>query len=114
MAIEAHGQKILVRNEPDGVRFSFTLEGKISKQQIKVMPEKEPEIVFSDCEINLLRSFFNELQKYKVFEISDILRIIRQIPDTTENIINMKRQFSNVVFASNAELYDLLIKKILD
>ena len=114
MAIEAHGQKILVRNEPDGVRFSFTLEGKISKQQIKVMPEKEPEIVFSDCEINLLRSFFNELQKYKVFEISDILRIIRQIPDTTENIINMKKQFNNVVFASNAELYDLLIKKILD
>lgn len=108
MAVEAHGQKIYAQNETDGVLFSFTLEGKKTNDQQQIQREKEPCTKLSQDEINLLQPYFQELQNIEVFNISDIYRIINQIPDKSENIINIKKQIINAVFASNVELYNRL------
>jgi len=113
MAIEAHGQKISVRNEANGVRFSFTLEGEKSNPQKQTIPEKTTETALSHTEISILKPFFHELQNIEVFQISDIHRILNQIPDNTENIVNAKTQIRNAVFASNIELYNHLLRTII-
>lgn len=114
MAIEAHGQKIFAQNEPDGVLFYFTLESKISNQQkqIQLPKEVEPETILSQDEINLLHPFLMELQSLEVYQITDIRRTINKIPDETENIIHLKNQIKNSVYASNNELYNNLLNLV--
>ncbi len=109
MAVEAHGQTIFAQNEADGVLFSFSLEGEIANNQQQINREKEPDWNLSQDEINLLQPYFQELQNIEVSHISDIHRVINRIPDESGNIINIKKQISNAVFASNAELYNRLI-----
>ncbi len=110
MAIEAHQQKISVRNESDGVVFSFTLSGEKPSQQIINKEEVIQEMLLTDAEKSILKPYFERLQKLEVYEISDILEILNEITQETENINALKQQIRNAAFACNVALYDHIIR----
>jgi signal transduction histidine kinase len=109
MAIEAHGQKISAQNEEDGVRFTFTLDGNFNPVQIQTLAKNDPGIVLTQNEKSLLNPYFNRLKTIEVHEVSDILQVLDEIPNESENIKTLKQQISDAAFATNAELYSRII-----
>ncbi len=110
--IEAHGHQIEAKNVPDGVVFSFTIDGKRSEQYHEQMSQNadKQQITLTTCELNTLKPNFGRLKIIEVAQISDISAILSEIPDDTENIKALKQNILNAVFASNAELYHELIE----
>ena len=109
MAVEAHQQKIAVRNEPDGVLFSFSLEGEKSKYQSIDKEENTSEIVLTETEKNILKPYFAPLENFEVYQISDILEVLNEIQQESENINAIKQQIINAAFAGNVERYKQII-----
>jgi len=109
MAVEAHQQKIAVRNEPDGVLFSFSLEGEKSKYQSIDKEENTSEIVLTETEKNILKPYFAPLENFEVYQISDILEVLNEIKQESENINAIKQQILNAAFAGNVERYKQII-----
>ncbi|MEI6142790.1 MAG: ATP-binding protein [Mariniphaga sp.] len=109
MAIEAHGQKISTRNLEDGVLFTFTLNGNLNPEQMQSGTKDNPKTGLTHDEKVLLEPFFDRLKTIGVHEVSDILLVLNEIPAGSENIDALKQQIIDAAFATNAELYRLII-----
>ncbi|NCB07984.1 MAG: GHKL domain-containing protein [Bacteroidia bacterium] len=104
MALEAHEKTIEAENFDGGVIFSFSLDGQIvSSQEIQntVVPNFT---VLSPDEKEMIVPWLGQLKFIEIYQVSDILDIVQQIPDSSENIIAFKQQIADAVFASNSEL----------
>ena len=111
MAIEAHGQKIRTQNVSDGELFTFTLNGNIIPVQTQSVAKDDPKIGLTQDEKVLLKPFFDRLEYIEVHEVSDILQVLDEIPCESDNINALKQQISDAAFATNAELYSLIINQ---
>ncbi len=111
MAIEAHGQKISVRNAEEGVVFSFTLASDKSLQQTIEKEAETPETVLTASEKNILNPYFERLKNLEPAQISDILEVLKEIPQTSENINAIKQQILHAAFTGNIILYDQVVNQ---
>jgi len=109
MAVEAHGGNITVKNEPDGVVFTFALTGNINPVQTTASEIETSEIVLTVEQKAILKPFFDRLKNIEVHQVSDILQILDEIPDDSENINHLKQQIRDAAFATNAGLYNQMI-----
>ncbi len=114
MAVEAHGQTIKAENLDGGVAFTFYLNGTAVSQQnandtLGQTTHAQTTIVLTPDEKEMLSTWFNLLKSIEIYQVSDIVQILNQIPDTTENITLLKQQISDAAFASNTALYKQLI-----
>ena len=109
MALEAQGQKIEAKNGEDGVVFTFSLNGNINHSQMQHIVKEDFRITLSNDEKAVLQPFFDRLKNIEVYEVSDILLVLNEIPAETENITALKQQISDAAFATNLELYCQII-----
>jgi len=105
MAVEAHGQTIDAKNVEGAVVFTFTLEGKTISDQTLKQDLEQQNTVLTEHEIALLKPWMLKLAAIQIYQVSDIMAILTQIPNETENINLYKQQITDAVFASNATLY---------
>lgn len=110
MAVEAHGGNIKVRNEPDGVVFTFALAGNINPVQTTASENETTEIVLTVEQKAMLKPFFDCLKEFEVHQVSDILQVLDEIPEDSDNINLLKQQIRDAAFATNAGLYHQIIK----
>jgi len=109
MAVEAHGGNIKVRNEPDGVVFTFALAGNINPVQTTASENETTEIVLTVEQKTMLKPFFDRLKEFEVHQVSDILQVLDEIPEDSESINLLKQQIRDAAFATNAGLYYQII-----
>jgi signal transduction histidine kinase len=110
MAIQAHGHSIKAKNFDGGVIFSFTLDGEeIIKQNKEDIISFEKNTLNTD-EIEMLKPWLEQLKPYEIYQTSELISIIKNIPDTSDSIIAYKQKITDAIFASNTELYILLTK----
>ncbi len=110
MVIEEHGEKISAKNEKDGVSFNFTLTSASEidkKNEEKVLPLEK--INFTEAEIKILIPFVKILKEKDIFQTSDIIVILKDIPDQTDAIKKWKKQLQTSVFSSNEKLFKQLL-----
>lgn len=111
MVIEAHKQTILAKNIEDGVLFEFTLNGKI-KSGTQVISTKEKQIILTEEEKQKVKPYLDELLDTNIYQISQILNLINQIPDNSQNLIKLKEELQNAAFSSNKELFNEVLESI--
>ena len=109
MAIEAHGHAISAKNDEDGVVFSFSLNGEIENEYSRSEEDHGNDLVLKADDMAIAKPFFDQLRKIEVSQVSDILEVLGNIPEETENISLLKQQIRDAVFASNKELYQRII-----
>lgn len=106
MAIAAHGHSITAQNIDDGVVFSFTLKGKnIPLQNANSTKKADQMLVLTPDEQALLNPFLDRLKKLKVYQVSEIMKILLEIPGSTANLKSVKQRIRDAAFASNAGLF---------
>lgn len=111
MAIEAHNQKIIAQNTEDGVVFLFTLKGEkiISNEPKPVITTDH--IKLSSKEKVILESYFDRLKKIDVYQVSDIVQVLDDIPEQSKNIRVVKQTILNAAFSGNTILYNQIINQ---
>ncbi len=109
MAIQAHGHTIEAKNFDSGVMFTFCLNGQVISTQKISTAIANRFVVLSLHEKEMLKPWFDCLKTFDIYQVSDIYEILKQIPDSSENIITLKQQISDAVFASNTDLFSRLI-----
>jgi len=109
MVLQAHGQTIKAENVTDGVVFSFTLPCRNNSEQKISTQTQSTLVILSASEKAMLQPWLNQLKMIEIYMGSDILEIVNQMPDASENTIALKQQISDAVFASNKELFLQLI-----
>lgn len=111
MAIEAHNQKIIAQNTEDGVVFLCTLKGE------KIISNELNPVITTDCiklsskEKVILESYFDRLKKIDVYQVSDIVQVLDDIPEQSKNIRVVKQTILNAVFSGNTILYNQIINQ---
>lgn len=112
MALRAHGHTIKAANFYGGVMLSFSLDGQlVSSQKITNTIAVTNTIVLSDTEKESLKPWFSRLKAYEIYQSSDILNIVEDMPDNTKSIIAFKQQIIDAVFSSNSKRFNTLLKK---
>ncbi len=111
LAVEAHGGEIGYFRENETSHFWFTLP-LISKENNSITSKidhfKKSEIS-KDIQI-IANNILPELNKLKIFEISQIIALINQIENNEAEFKQWKKQVLQAVYAGNDKLYRLLIK----
>jgi len=108
MAVEAHGGIINVISQPkQGATFWLTLP-----QGASIVEIAERELTIENTALSLsyasllyLMPYISELQKFTVYEYSDIKHILDQIVSDNNEIILWKKQLENALRACNEEKY---------
>lgn len=108
MAIEAHQQTIIAKNcFSEGVLFEFTLDKKEKSKSppaalinINNCPQIDKEKIASHLAI---------LNQYQIHSASEIISVLKTIPENSPDIRSWKNKVKLSVFASNHELYKKLI-----
>ena len=109
MALQAHGHTIEAKNFDGGVIFTFSLDGQVDSPQKVYTTVANSVVVLSSHEKEMLQLWFDHLKTFDIYQVSDIYEILKQIPDSSENIITIKQQISDAVFTSNTVLFSRLI-----
>lgn len=109
MALDAHGQKIEAYNEVDGVVFAITLQGTFSALKTHEAIIDKRDLILTREEEKLIRPYYERLKNLDVNQVSDILQILGEIPDHSENIVAIKQKISDATFATNAHLFHQII-----
>ena len=110
MAIQAHGHAIAAENFEGGVMLTFSLDGQATSPQKQCNTIAYSPMVLSSHEKEMLKPWFDRLKSFEIYQVSDISEILEQIPDSSENIVAVKQQIIDAVFASNAALFSRLIR----
>jgi signal transduction histidine kinase len=110
MALQAHGHAIAAENFEGGVMLTFSLDGQATSPQKQCNTIAYSPVVLSSHEKEMLKPWFDRLKAFEIYQVSDISEILEQIPDSSENIIAVKQQMIDAVFASNAALFSRLIR----
>jgi len=109
MVLQAHGHTIKAENLDGGVMFVFYLSGEpLSSRKIENTTAYNA-VVLSSNEKEMLKPWFDQLNNFEINQASEIHEIVKQIPDSSENIIAIKQQIIDAVFASNISLFSRLI-----
>ncbi len=109
MAIEAHGHSIVAENIENGVRFSFELDGEIKSSTVSQKSYSHDSSILNDEERLQLSPCLTHLKTLNIYQTSDIIKVLNNIPDSTPNITTYKQQISNAVFTSNEKLFSKLV-----
>ncbi len=109
MVLQAHGQTIKAENVSDGVAFSFALPCRNISEQTISSQTQSTLVVLSAAEKVMLQPWLNQLKDIEIYQISEILEIVNQMPDASENVLSLKQQITGTAFASNKELFSQLI-----
>lgn len=110
MVIEAHGGKIGVNSKPDsGTEFWFVLNN-ISK--IKNIPKYKHKIEYHISENNLsyLKTYIKKLKEYKVYELSSIKNVLKEIRIDDPDVRKWKLNIENAVYTGNQDIYLSLLE----
>ncbi len=109
MAVQAHGHAIKAENFRGGAIFSFYLNGQAISSATLQNTIAHNAIVLSEAEKDMLKPWFRRLKAFDIYQVSDILETLNQIPDSSENIIKAKQQIIDAIFSSNTRLFSQLI-----
>ncbi len=113
LAVEAHGGKIRALSRVgEGTTFTFDLElvsvnEKAMVDAEKTMGEKPP---LSPEIVKTLEPFLEKLMRMEVYETTQILAVVDEIPPDGAEIERWKSEVRNAVFNCNAEAYTRLVK----
>lgn len=114
MIVEAHGYSIKAENQSGGVRFSFNLEAELTSEQQLSLEKKTVELPpFSADEIMQLKSVVILLKNKEIYQVSEIVAVLNELPDTDEHIRKFKNEIIDAVFNSNASLYRQLLDSVI-
>jgi len=118
IAIEAHGGKISVRNNPDeGCSFCFTIPDVLPlvemEEAVKTVLDFKNQFKFTDNEYKILKQAVKQLKDFKIFEISRFHETLDPLKVTTGSNVNewISRLFS-AINIHNIEEYNHLINLI--
>jgi len=107
IAIEAHGGKIGVNSDGDfGVEFWLSIPNAcIDKDIVRGDNEKQDELILTHEDSAYLMGFVKELKELKVYEITSINKILRQVKAKTDGIEIWKNQIMKAVFSADDDSY---------
>ncbi len=113
MAVEAHGGKIdFYSKKNEGTTFWFTIPGTMltrMRNQIPVFKRKD--IILSQAEKKILQKHVQKLLQHEIYEISNIRKILREIPvSKSRNIHEWKNEVNNSMIQFNEKRFNELIK----
>ena len=107
MAIEAHGGQIGVNSDGDyGVEFWLSLPNAyIDKDIIRDNNEEHDELLLTHEDVVYLMGFVKELKELKVYEITSINKILRQVKAKSDGIEIWKNQILKAVYSADDDIY---------
>lgn len=117
IVVEAHGGEIDVESqEGQGSNFYFTLpfiehleDSTNLSKDVSAQLKRDKSIVFSEKEKELLVPFLEKLQKWEIYDYSEIIAISKEIPTEYANINTWKEQIMNALHSVNEDEYLKLI-----
>lgn len=111
LALQAHGSELFIRKTKSSeISFSFTLPSAICVSSGNTFQKNESHAVLSDSEVEFLMPFIKKLRALEAYRISDVLKVLADIPKTDSNSINVWRnRMRNAVFAVNEQEYSDLL-----
>jgi len=115
IAAEAQGMQLLVSSVPQyETCFSLLFPMMAVSENIsgKTYPEKTV-MNFTADERKQLQAILPKLQQTKLYEATEILRLLNTIENPTENISRWMQKLKTAMYASNTKLYKQLIENEL-
>jgi signal transduction histidine kinase len=122
MVLDAHGGNIRVESELNvGTTFfclfpldtanSGPLHTNSNRQLLTIgQSTNENSLTLSDADLMAIKPFVAQLQQLKVYQISEIDRLVSQVPVTdSQALAHWREELENTVFASNEKRYQELI-----
>lgn len=109
MVAEAHGHTIKAANTPDGVTFSFTLDGSNTAHEVTQTSTQSGNIELAGDERLLLQPWLIQLQALEAYMISDIRRVAAAMPNHTPRLELFKQQLLDAAYTSNYEQFRKLV-----
>lgn len=111
IATEAQKARISVSSVP-GVKTSFSLLFPIvavSEKKAEAVEPVKAEILLGESDRKLLQDILPALKQTKIFEATDILKLLNTVEDASENMKRWKQKLKTAMYASNTELFYKMI-----
>jgi hypothetical protein len=115
LAIESHNGKIgIISDIGKGATFWFDIP-KSEKQSVEIIQNTKnqsikQQFIFTESELEILEPFIEIISIIELYKVTEIRKLISQLPESSENINNWKQVLLKSVMTQNQNLFNQLLQ----